>query len=403
MTEPGSQTGSVAVAAPPLRQVTPVVLSSSIIVIAAALMTTRVSLDLEVNAASVEDVRLVVTGYPVGFIIGCLTIRKLVEWFGHGVCFLSLIAVSTAFTLAFIAFNDPVAWFLLRLGSGFAMSAMFTIAESWINLDSRSDNRGALFSYYMILSTLGTAVGPALVGVPLAGGAGAYVLSAVIFAAAVLPLILSGRMRPAGSVREGKPRPGRSLGLFALFLAAPAAFVAGLQTGMTNMPFGVMTPIYAMRLGYTPAEAGALVSVFALGGLLAQWPVGWLSDRFPRRKVLAGIALAAALSCFAILTLAHISAVVLFSLVFLFGISALSIYPVAVAYAGASLNPEFFVSLSSRLLLLHGIGSIIAPALSNELMARFGPSALFTVLGAATFSVGAIAMLGNPFNRSRES
>jgi len=76
---------------------------------------------------------------------------------------------------------------------------------------------------------------------------------------------------------------------------------------------------------------------------------------------------------------------------------------VAVAYAGATLSPAFFVSLSSRLLLLHGIGSIIAPALSNELMARFGPSALFTVLGAATFSVSAIAMLGNPFNRSRES
>jgi MFS family permease len=177
-----------------------------------------------------------------------------------------------------------------------------------------------------------------------------------------------------------------------LLATVPVCFVAGLQTGMTNMPFNVMAPIYALRLGYTPAEAGALVSVFCLGGLLAQWPVGWLSDRFPRRKVLAAVAFTAAANCLAILLLAHLSALLLFGLVFLFGFAALSIYPLTVAYASSTMDQSFFVSLSSRLLLLHGVGSITAPALSNELMARFGPSALFFMLGAATFCVGAVAM-----------
>ena len=282
------------------------------------------------------------------------------------------------------------------------MAAIFTISESWINLDSRSDNRGALFSYYMILSTLGTAVGPALVGLPLSS-TGNYLLAALIFAAAGLPLLLSGRMRPATAMQEGKPQPARPLPLMALLVAVPACFVAGLQTGMTNMPFNVMAPIYAIRIGYTPAEAGALVSVFALGGLVAQWPVGWLSDRFERRKVLAAAALTAAASCLAILMLAHLSAVLLFALVFVFGFSALSIYPLAVAYATSTMDQAYFVSLSSRLLLLHGVGSIIAPALSNDLMARFGPSALFFMLGAATFCVSAVAMLKTPLILRKEN
>ena len=93
----------------------------------------------------------------------------------------------------------------------------------------------------------------------------------------------------------------------------------------------------------------------------------------------------------------------MFALVFVFGITALSIYPLAVAYASSTLDHVFFVSLSSRLLLLHGFGSIITPALSNDLMARFGPSALFYLLGGATFVVGAFAILENPFNRSKET
>jgi MFS family permease len=382
-------------------QVTPVVFSSAIVVVAAALMTTRVSLDLEAAGASVADVRIVVTGYPLGFIAGCLLVRRLVEWFGHGVAFLLLIAVSVAATAAFAMVHSPVAWFLLRLGIGFAMAAIFTISESWVTLDSRSDNRGALFSYYMILSTLGTAVGPLLVGLPL-NSTGSYLLAALIFAAAALPLLLSGRMRPATARAEGRPQEARPLALLALLVAVPACFVAGLQTGMTNMPFNVMAPIYAIRLGYTPAEAGLLVSVFALGGLVAQWPVGWLSDRFPRRKVLAAAALTAAASCLAILLLSHLSATLLFALVFLFGFAALSIYPLAVAYASSTMEQAYFVSLQSRILLLHGIGSIIAPALSNELMARFGPSALFFLLGMATFCVGAVAMLAYPLKRSAE-
>lgn len=393
--------GTLTRASTPMWQVTPVVLASALVVVAAALMTTRVSLDLEANGTSVGEVRLVVTGYPLGFITGCLLVRRIVERLGHGVSFLALIALSVAMTLGFAAFHTATAWFLLRFGTGFAMAAVFTIAESWITLDSRSDNRGALFSYYMILSTLGTAVGPLLVGLPFDSGTGFYILAALIFAGSSLPLLLSGRMRPATAMAEGNPRPGRALPLLVLLASLPACFVAGLQTGMTNMPFNVMAPIYALRLGYTQAEAGALVSVFCLGGLLAQWPVGWLSDRFPRRKVLAAMAFTAAASCLAILLLAHLSAALLFGLVFLFGFAALSIYPLTVAYASSTMDQAFFVSLSSRLLLLHGVGSITAPALSNELMARFGPSALFFMLGTATFCVGAVAMFETQLKRRK--
>ena len=385
-----------------LGPVTAVVLSVSIIAIGAGLMTTRVSLDLEAHKEAVNSVRLVVTSYPVGFIIGCLTVRRLVEWCGHGRAFLLLIALLAALTLAFASTGDFRVWAVLRFGVGFSLSSIFTIVESWINLDSRSDNRGTLVSFYMIFSTLGTAAGPALVGLSITQGNAAPFIAALIFLISALPLLLSRRMRPAGSIQQERPQTDRPLALLALLAAAPAAFAAALQTGMTNMPFSVMMPIYAVRVGYDPAQAGALVSTFALGGLAAQWPIGWLSDRLPRHKVLAAAAGTAGITCCLIVLFGQVSAVVLFTLVFIFGCTALSIYPLALAYAGSAVQATFLVSLSSRLLLLHGMGSAIAPALSNELMARFGPPALFFVLGAATLSVGAIAIFGTPFKLAKE-
>ena len=388
-------------ASAPLWNVTPVVLSSAIVVVAAALMTTRVSLDLEVNARiRLRTCGLVVTGYPLGFIAGCLLVRRIVERFGHGVSFLALIVLSVAATLAFTVLHSPLAWFFLRFGSGFAMAAIFTISESWINLDSRSDNRGALFSYYMILSTLGTAVGPALVGLPLSSTGE---LSPCRRSSSPLPacrFLLSGRMRPATAMQEGKPQPARPLPLMVAAGGRAGLLRGGAADGHDQHALQRHGPhlcdppwLYAGRGGRTrlrlragrarrtvarwlavgpvPAPQGPCRSGTHCGGELPRHPRCW---RISRPSLL-------------------------FALVFVFGFSALSIYPLAVAYATSTMDQAFFVSLSSRLLLLHGVGSIIAPALSNDLMARFGPVGI--VLHARYRDVlrRAVALLENSVSR----
>jgi MFS family permease len=389
-----NQVQGIARALDQVRPVAPIVFSVAIAGIASSLMTTKISLALETQNASVEAIRLVITGYPLGFILGCLTVGAIVTRIGHRATFLGLSILLTAMSLSFMATKSPMAWFLLRIGSGFGMSSIFTITESWINLESRPANRGALIAFYMILSTLGTAIGPVLLSARLADGDGAMVIAAVIFMFGCLPLVLTGRMRPVHKGEDGRrTRSDKRLPAWTLLAVAPAALAAALQTGMTNMPFGVMAPIYAIRMGYGPVDAGTLVSVFSLGGLVAQWPVGLLSDRLPRDRVLAIVSTAAALTCGLIYAMPLLPPLLLFGLVFLLGCSTLCIYPIALTYASAQVEPAYQVSLSSRLLLIYGIGTIISPALTNELMATIGPSALFAVLGTATFVVSVVSML----------
>ena len=134
-------------------------------------------------------------------------------------------------------------------------------------------------------------------------------------------------------------------------------------------------------------------------GVQAKTPLGQSMRRL--RRAVAGFV--AALSCALIYALAHLSPVLLYGLVFLYGGSTIAIYPLVVAFASSRIEPMYQVSLASHLLLLYGLGSIASPALTNELMARLGPSALFALLGAAALAVGMISTLStSPVNNAEK-
>ena len=64
---------------------------------------------------------------------------------------------------------------------------------------------------------------------------------------------------------------------------------------MSNGAFGTLGPVYAQRIGLPIPSVAFLMAGSLLGGSLIQFPLGWLSDRTDRRKVLIGIACGAVL------------------------------------------------------------------------------------------------------------
>lgn len=374
----------------PLRAIMPLVIAVAIVTAGSGLLTTKTSLELALQDVSVGAVRVIVTGYPVGFLAGCAVVRLIIVRIGHGRTFQAMAALTAAATLLFLASSNFWVWALLRVVNGFAMASMFTVAESWINLDSGPRNRGSLIAFYMIMSTLGLAAGQSMINLGDPAGGGLFVLAAAICLASIMPFVIDGRLRPA------RRTPGIAfsaetddvIGLLRLLRLAPIAVIAAVQTGMTNMNFGVMAPIYAARTGHEAGTAAALVTAFSVGGFAAQVPIGWLSDRIDRRLILAGAGFAAALSCLAVALFGHVSTALLFVLFFVYGATTLSIYPVAIAYAGSRVESRFIVAISGRLLFVYAAGAVVAPAISNELMARVEPSALFLFLGAAALAVG---------------
>ncbi|MFN4282889.1 MAG: MFS transporter [Alphaproteobacteria bacterium] len=147
--------------------------------------------------------------------------------------------------------------------------------------------------------------------------------------------------------------------------------------GLANGAFWSLGPLYATGRGFDLTSLATFMGLTVLGGALAQWPFGRLSDRRDRRQV---IALACGLSVIAGLALAIAGGLwprAIFPLAMLFGAAAFPLYALCVAHANDMMAKDEFVEASSGLLLANGIGSAIGPIFASLAMSGLGPSGLF--------------------------
>ena len=142
------------------------------------------------------------------------------------------------------------------------------------------------------------------------------------------------------------------------------------------------------------AIPGGTIALFmfcaVIGGLAFQIPVGRLSDRVDRRRVLAGLGLGLAVVTVALAYLPRSLAVVLPAAA-LFGGFMSTLYPVCVAHANDRMPADRVVAVSGALILLSGLGSVIGPLLGTPLMASYGVNGVLYLMAAAALGVALIA------------
>ena len=122
-----------------------------------------------------------------------------------------------------------------------------------------------------------------------------------------------------------------------------------------------MLPVYIL----TQSDSIELVSTFMLisimGGLISQWPVGMLSDRFGRRKLISITAFLSA--CTSVLFILYANEEgYLYALGFCLGLTIFTFYPLAVARANDIVDEnKDIVEISRTLLFANGIGAFLSP------------------------------------------
>ena len=140
-------------------------------------------------------------------------------------------------------------------------------------------------------------------------------------------------------------------------------------------------PVYGQEVGLAASEIATFLSAFILGGALAQFPMGWLADRFDRRAVLIWLSIAAVASSAITIAAADLGRMSVFLTAALFGMTTFPIYSVAAAHAHDFASDEERVELSAALMFFFALGAIASPYLSSALLSAYGP-ALFTMIGA---------------------
>lgn len=340
----------------------------------------------EAEGFSAISLGLLGTGWAVGYVAGCLRTPFLVARVGHIRAFGVMCALAAIAVLMSLVLIDPWIWIPLRSVSGFCFAGAAMIVESWLGERSEQASRGRIFGIYTMVNLAATTAGQMVLTLGDAKGYSFFVLAAMIYCLALLPTAIFATKSP-------QPLTSVSLNLRGLWTNSPISFFAVFIVGISNASFGTLAAVFATRMGLSLSTIALFVSVPILAAAALQIPVGILSDRFDRRRVLIVIVLIALLADSVFVFARFTDPLILLGLSTGFGAMAYSMYPVIVAHANDRAAPGTFIQVSGGLLLVYGVGAIIGPTISGFAMARYGPPSLFAVAGAAHITLMAFALL----------
>lgn len=350
--------------------VLPLFAGLALLVIGHGLQNTLLPLRASAEGMAARDVGFVMSAYYLGFVAGCVFVPRVVQRVGHIRTFASFAALGAAIALAHGLFVHPVLWGLLRGFTGFCFAGLFMVVESWLNERVADESRGRMNSVYRVVDLAALTGGQALIAVSPIFGFEAFMYIAIAISLALVPITLSAGSAPA-------PIPTARLPLGALIRAAPVGVVGCLAIGLSNGAFWSLGPLFAAGEGRGEGFVAAFMGLAVIGGALAAYPIGLVSDRVDRRRVIAA-ALFASTIAGVLLALAELYVhAALLPLVGLYGAAMLPLYSLCVAHTNDRLAAGQFVYASRGLLLVFAAGASLGPSAAAALIQVFGDSALF--------------------------
>lgn len=368
-----------------VRPVMPVLIGVAFIELGLSVLSPLVGVQLAARRVSPDLIGLVTSAYFAGFLIGTLTAFRIIERVGHIRAFSVLAVIASNAALLHLVFEPPYAWIVLRGFIGYGIAGQFVIAESWLNDKATAENRGQIFAIYCIVTWGTSGIGPLALNLPDSGGRLLFVLVAFALSFALVPMALTKIGNPEIGVRS-------HFGIVRLYRISPLGVFACFAAGLTNTALYGLLAVYTEEVGYSERELSILLSTSVLGGLLVQYPVGYLSDRFGRRPLMLVIAVAGGASAGAIAIWGAASFYPLLAMLFALASITAPLYALGVGQTNDYIERKDFVAASSGLLFAWGVGAIVGPFLAGLVMRALGGPGLFWFLLAALVAVAAFVL-----------
>ncbi|SDI17714.1 MFS transporter [Lutimaribacter saemankumensis] len=343
------------------------------------------------------EIGLLGSAHFLGFFIGCWWAPRMMGSVGHSRAFAAFTATGAIGLLAHMLVIDPLAWAAMRVASGFCVAGCYTVIEAWLQAKVTNETRGRAMGTYRVADMGASLMAQMVISVLEPASYVSYNLLALICCAALLPLTLTTTAQPE---TPDAPRLRPMLAVTRSPLAAAGVIVAALSSAS----FRMVGPVYGTGVGLQTDQIAWFLAAFVAGGALAQYPVGWLADKYDRRWVLIWLSVAAI--CSSTLTaLTHdLTTTQVLLTAGLFGLTTFPIYSVAAAHAHDFADTSERVELSAALMFHFALGAIAAPLVASWLIDAYGPPAMFVMIavGHAVLVVfGLVRMRARPAARRR--
>jgi len=306
------------------------------------------------------------TGLYLGILIASPFMEKPMRKFGFKpIIVFGGILVFTSLAL-FPAWEALWFWFILRMTVGIGDQMIHFGTQTWITTTATKETRGKSIAYYGLSFGLGFAVGPIMTRLISVHEALPFLIAAIL-SMLVWSLMLFVR-NSWPDEEEDEAAVSKPAGSFERFWQtgkiAWVALLPGFGYGFLEAGLNSIFPVYGIRIGHDVNMLSLIIPCFAAGSLITQIPLGILSDKFGRKRILQFVILGGAL-CFFLAAQLETSVVSLFILFSLSGMLVGSLYSLGITYM-TDLLPRYLLPAGNLMVsITFSFGSMSGPILGG--------------------------------------
>lgn len=332
-----------------------------------------------IEGFSTFEMSVVMSAYFAGFLVASRVTPDLIRKVGHVRVFAALGSFISAVLILYPVATDPWVWTLLRAIIGFCFCGVYITSESWLNNAASNENRGKALSLYLLAQMAGIVAAQGILVLGDPGGFVLFIIPSVLVSISFAPILLNAAPSPA--FETTKPMSLQNL-IRVSPLACMGMFLLG---GVFAAQFG-MSAVWGTQAGLTVPQISLFVTVIYIGGLVLQYPIGWISDRMDRRQLILILSVLGGIG-------GLIGAVAggLFPLYLVSGfvIGGLSnpLYALLLAYANDYMAREDMPAASAGFLFINGTGAIAGPLVTGWIMGSVGSWGYFLFIGLLMFAL----------------
>ena len=356
-------------------------LSITFLAIGYGIMITYIGVYLKQAGASSFSIGLINSAFFLGAIASSIFSQKIISTIGHIRSFASFAALMVIAFLLHSVYLNEFFWGFLRLISGFSFYALLIIVESWLNEKSSNSQRGQILAIYTIIFYLSTALGQLFLTIPKDFEFFVFTVGSVLVLFSLITIAMT-------KIKEPILKPFEQYSFPKLYSIVPLALTGSFIGGFFVGSFFTMLPLTILHKFDSTTILSIFMSLTLIGGLVSQWPIGKLSDKYGRRKLIAFCGFFTAFVSLLFIIVPELNSYY-YILALLLGVTIFAIYPLSLARANDVLDEnKDMVEISRALLFAYGAGSFIAPIILGIIFTFLNYEAIFFIYLTIGFFLG---------------
>lgn len=302
------------------------------------------------------------TAYYAGLVVGSFKVEGIIIRVGHIRAFAAFASLLSVICMLHGFWENAWFWIGLRFVGGICTAALFVVIESWLLAKGTLQTRGQILSFYMVALYGAQAASQFLLNIGNKHSIIPFCIVSLLATLSVVPLAMTKALTPEISEPS-------TLRLKNLCQISPTGVIGAFISGLLLSAIYGLMPLFLGRSQVSVSQIASTMATIVLGGMLLQYPIGRLSDKFDRRLMMIAVCALSAMACIAFMIALALNLYVLQLIaVFILGGATFTLYPLSISHACDQLKADDIIAGTQGLLLIYSIGATIGPILAAFFM-----------------------------------